>query len=188
MTLLQYSKTQFFNDLKLLQFSKPNDIILKHNPYFNERTVFFGGREWSNFNQDINHVSDTNKGYFCICLFSMVSADQNIQRHFTNLIDRWDEKFKYPKFGDNGFGRPNEKVKYLLQIPEQNGVDFDGISDTEIQEYFCAHYQNGRIILDENVERFFNIMLEDVDFNFESNIFSRFRRIMIESINENRCR
>ena len=80
-----------------------------------------------------------------------------------------------------------EKVKYLLQIPEQNGVDFDGISDTEIQEYFCAHYQNGRIILDENVERFFNIMLEDVDFNFESNIFSRFRRIMIESINENRC-
>lgn len=187
MTLLKYSQAQFFNDLKSLQFSKPNDIILKHNPYFNERTVFFGGRVWSNFNQDINHVSDKNKGFFCICLFSMVSADQNIYAHFPNLINEWSRQFQYPKFGWCGFGEHFEKVKFLLQIPEQNGVDFDVISDTELQEYFCAQYQNGRIILGDIVEHFFNIMLEDVDFNFESNIFSRFRRIMIDSINENRC-
>lgn len=187
MTLLNYSQNQFFNDLNSLQFSKPNNIILELNPYFNERTVFFGGREWSNFSQDINHVSDTNKAFFCICLFSMVSADQNMYAHFPNLIDRWSRQFQYPKFGWCGFGEHFEKVKYLLQIPEQNGVDFDGISDTEIQEYFRAHYQNGRIILGVFVQHFFNIMLEDVDFNFESNIFSRFRRIMIDSINENKC-
>lgn len=105
----------------------------------------------------------------------------------TQNSHNWIKEFQYPKFGWLGFGAHFEKVKYLLQIPEQNGVEFERISDQELQDYFCFHYQSGKFILVENVEPFFKIMLEDVDFNFDSSIFSRFRKIMTDSINEKRC-
>lgn len=192
MTLLEYSKNQFYHDLKLIISNspkeiQPNKIILELNAHFNEKTTFIGGRQWCYFKHDINYVSTINRAYFCICFFSMVSADQNTYAHFPNLTEQWTKQFQYPKFGWCGFGAHFEKVKYLLQIPEQNGVDFNDIADSEIQEYFCFHYQSGSNILGNNIEHFFRIMLEDSDFDFESEIFSRFRKIMIDSIEERRC-
>lgn len=187
MALINYSRTTFLNDLSVLQFTRPNRIVIEMNANFNDKTIFFGGRQWSDFQQNINHVLPQNRAYFCLCLFTLVSADQNIHAHFPNLIKAWDRRFSYPKFGWCGFGAHFEKVRYLLQIPEQNGIDFNIITEQELQDYFCFHYQTGKTELDQNINSFFRIMLEDADFDFNSDIFSKLKEIMIDSLDDRKC-
>ena len=173
MSLIEYINNNFQCDINSLNTSRCNNIINENNPYINADTLFFGGPSWENFNKDIITVNPGDRAYFCFCLFAMVAADQNAHAHFKDVLFEWLEHYKYPKFGWCGFGPHFENVCYLLEVPSTNGIDFDTITDAELDAFVQLQFENGRSVLGNLVNDFFGTMLKDEDFRCDLTIFER---------------
>jgi len=174
MTLLQYSQTLFLKDLKSLDFiyPLPIDIDIELRPYVYETTPFFGGSGWQNMESDLSKINDEHKKYFCICLFTMTSADQNMYSHFRSNYEFFYNKVKYPKFGIVSFGYAFEKPCYLLTRPTE--VDFELIPELEIKDFI--HHQftiSSHFLRDITSNEFFTAMINDIHFNCEIEIFRK---------------
>jgi hypothetical protein len=174
MTLLQYSQTLFLKDLQSLDFIYPHpiDIDLELRPYVYETTPFFGGSGWQNMESDLSIINDEHKKYFCICLFTMTSADQNMYSHFRSNYEFFYNKVKYPKFGIVSFGYAFEKPCYLLTRPTE--VDFESIPELEIKDFI--HHQftiSFNFLRDITPKQFFTAMINDIHFNCECEIFKK---------------
>lgn len=177
MTLLQYSKKQFLIDLDSLQ---KNEFQI--NPDLT--ASFFGGSQWRNYDKDIMNISTENRDKFCICLFTMTSADQNAHSHFPELLPAWLQHFKYPKFGGYSFGPFFEKVNYLLDVPAAKEVDFDVISQEHINEFLISQFQVGHLVLGSQLNDFFKKMVNDADFNSDTEIFSKIRSGLVDILEQ----
>ena len=173
MSLIAYLNNNFKRDINSLNTSRCNNIINENNPYINVDTLFFGGPLWENFNEDIIAVNPRDRAYFCFCLFTMVAADQNAHAHFKDELFDWLEHFRYPKFGWCGFGPHFEKVCCLLKVPSANAIDFDIITDAELDAFVQLQFENGRRVLGNRVNDFFATMLNDEDFSCDLTIFER---------------
>lgn len=163
MTLLNYIKTQFIKDLQNLKFITKEGIR------------FFGGPEWENFEADTSKIDSKNVPYFCFCLYSMTCADQNMHSNFKFAYRNWVLKSQYPKFGWSGFGNHFEKPKFLLEIPEKHGVDFNLITDQDVQEFVEFNFNVSLKQFGVDTKTFFQIMVNDLDFNSNTQIFKRLK-------------
>lgn len=174
MTLLQYSQTLFLKDLQSLDFiyPLPIDIDIELRPYVYETTPFFGGSGWQNMESDLSKIKEEHKKYFCICLFTMTSADQNMHSHFRSNYEFFYNKVRYPKFGIVSFGYAFEKPCYLLTKPIE--VDFESIPELEIKDFI--HHQftiSSNFLRDITPKQFFTEMINDIHFNCEIEIFRK---------------
>ena len=179
MTLLQYSQNLFLKDLQLLDFIYPIpfDINLDLRPFVYETTPFFGGSEWQNMESDLSKINEEHKKYFCICLFTMTCADQNMYSHFRSNYEFFYNRVRYPKFGMVGFGYAFERPCYLLIRPRE--LDFESIPELEIKDFIhqqftiSSHFLGGITPND-----FFTAMINDIHFNCDTEIFRRILNCM----------
>ncbi len=107
-----------------MHFKKPNSIILNHPEDFkiDRNTIFFGGRDWINFEEDIRRIPQHHIQHFILCLFTIVVIDQNMFTNFRNSYAIFRAKTNYPKFGWTGFGTHMEKPKKILSVAEKKGL------------------------------------------------------------------
>ena len=183
MTLNKYTKQHFLNDIKSLKLESPNPFIVKEDGRADMHTRFFGGKEWAHYNFDISNVEVANRKYFCLCLFAMVSADQNMFSNHNNHYKAYRKMFTYPKFGWAGYGMHFEKPSFLLSIPSQSGVDFTDITKEELNEFVTDQFKSAKSFLPKSlpVWDFFKDMINDVDFKSDTEIFKRLVDAMFEN-------
>ena len=184
MTLLQYSQTLFLRDLQSLKFIYPpsSDIDLALRPYIYETTAFFGGSCWRNMESDLSKINEAHKKYFCICLFTMTSADQNMHSHFRSNYEFFYNKVRYPKFGIVSFGYAFEKPCYLLTQAKE--VGFDSIPELEIKDFINYQFTISSHFLGEiTPKEFFTAMINDIHFNCNCEIFEKIRNSIITVLN-----
>ena len=179
MTLLHYSQTHFLKDLELLDytFPTPSQTLNFLKPHITPKTRFFGGAEWENMENDLSKVKIENRKYFCICLFTMVCADENMYAYFKENYEAFNSLTKYPKFGWLGFGINFEKPCYLIIAPKE--INFDSIPELEIKEFI--HHQftiSSHFLEDITPNQFFTVMINDIHFNCECEIFRRLLHCM----------
>ena len=185
MTLLQYIQNLFLKDLQLLDFIYPIpfDIDLELRPFVNNTTPFFGGNGWHNMESDLSQINEEHKKYFCICLFTMTSADQNMYSHFRSNYEFFYNNLKYPKFGFFSFGIAFERPCSLLTAPKE--IDFESIPEIEIKDFI--HYQfeiSSRFLKNISTKDFFTSMINDKDFNCNTEIFRRILNCMKSELNK----
>ena len=178
MPLVHYAGEHFVRDASLLNTNRCNTIA---ESILNDLdTRFFGGHHWEKYLQDTAHVLQGNLAYYCFCLFTMTCADQNMYAHFREKYSEFRNRFRYPKFGWCGFGSHCEAPRYLLDIPcIQHDIDFNVITDTEIEEFLKSQYSILDGIFGAEFRRiFFREMLNDDGFYAECGVFKRLRIIM----------
>lgn len=115
-----YFHGAFRTQLESLNYSEPNRILREARDL--DGTVFFGGQDWKNVEQDLAGVPAADRCQFVLCLFMVVLNDQALHASRPDLYQRWREKTAYPKFGWAGFGAHFENPFKLLSIPEQRGL------------------------------------------------------------------
>lgn len=172
MSLQTYIQVHFNSDLTSLKtsFCNPTAAELIHDP----NSEFWGGPEWKNYNDDIENVILEHRAYFCLCLFTMTSSDQLMFSKFRDSYDRFRNIFRYKKFGWCGFGPEYERPKFILNVPCKNGVDFSVISDDQLTEFVDSQFQIvDNIFGNEFAQNYFQLLLIDVDFESECEIFER---------------
>lgn len=183
MTLNKYAKQQFLHDLNTLKSERPNSTILEVDGRADSETGFFGGKEWEHYNINISNIDIPNRKYFCLCLFAMVSADQNMFANHNEHYHNFRKMFTYPKFGWAGFGMHFEKPSFLLSVPSQSGVDFSSITNEELNEFVVDQFRQAKTFLPKSlpVWDFFKDMINDIDFKSDTGIFKRLVDAMFEN-------
>jgi hypothetical protein len=70
--MIEYYNNYFAGDFSRLRFNSPNSTILRNPQSFllQPGDLFFGGRNWENYNNDISHLNNMNFEYFVLCLFA----------------------------------------------------------------------------------------------------------------------
>jgi len=187
MTLSKYAHEHFRSDLLQIRTKSPNVSIQQYDS-IRRSYQFFGGPRWQEFEENTEVVDAINLPYFVICLYSMTLADQTIHTHFRHAREEWDVLARYPKFGWCGFGCHHEKPQYLILVAEENGIDFNKISDEELVEFMRDQWNLFPTGLMIKTCEFFKLMLEDPDFQpiQDSNTLSRFREA-IELVVNAKC-
>lgn len=116
MTFRDYYFSNFQNDLKKLNYNTPHFIRDTELFKVDENTVFFGGHDWSNFENDISSIKEVE--FFILGMFLIVNMDLTVFTYYRSCYPKFREQTLYPKFGWSGFGPHYEIPKKLLNIPE----------------------------------------------------------------------
>jgi hypothetical protein len=190
MKLKEYLKNQFPADLARLKFQKPNFVIQNKPDSFNtdQYTIYFGGMNWENIDQDIKHIDKEFYEHFFLCLFTITIIDLTIFSHFRDYYSIFRNKTRYPKFGWSGFGPHYENPKKLLDIPFQKSLL--RIDKIDIEEYVQLFISETNSFLESNLNQiktvnFFNSLLTDKDFQIDENENNTFTPLIINKLKEN---
>ena len=178
MSLLLYSQNEFYQDVEDLQ-RLPFNHILWEGLQSDAAGGMFGGQGWVNMDSDLRQVPEHRRAYFCLCLFAITCTDQNMYAHFNEHHQAYRSVSPHPKFGWPGFGANVCKPRLLLEKPAEAGVDFDQITDKELEEYMQAQlHMAPRFLQGVDPREFFKRMLEDRDFIADVAVFFRLRAVM----------
>jgi hypothetical protein len=190
MKLKEYLKNQFPADLARLKFQKPNSVIQNNPDSFNidQYTIYFGGMNWKNIDQDIKHIDKEFYEHFFLCLFTITIIDLTIFSHFRDYYSIFRNKTRYPKFGWSGFGPHYENPKKLLDIPFQKSLL--RIDKIDIEEYVQLFISETNSFLESNLNQiktvdFFNSLLTDKDFQVGENENNTLTPLIINKLKEN---
>lgn len=116
----KYFREKFPNHLRRLNYKQPNKIV--RSRIMNDANVlFFGGRNWENFESDLDNIPEEYRQLFILALFMIVVSDQNLFRYFKDEYPKWRNQTMFPKFGWSGFGPHVENPMKILSVPEENG-------------------------------------------------------------------
>ncbi len=189
MKLNEYLKNHFPNDLARLKFQKPNSVIQDTLDSFNidQHTIYFGGLNWENLDQDIEHIDKECYEHFFFCLFTITIIDLTIFSHFKHYYDIFRGKTRYPKFGWSGYGPHYENPKKLIDIPFQKGLI--RIDEIYIDEYVQLFISETNSFLESNLNQittvdFFNSLLTDRDFQLNENEENTYTPLIIKKLKE----
>lgn len=187
MKLSAYLHEQFRSDLLEIGAKYPNVVIQQYDP-MRAKYQFFGGPKWEDYKENIQFVDTANLPYFVVCLYFMTLADQTIHTHFRTAREDWDVKGRYLKFGWSGFGCHHEKPKYLILVAEENEVNLNRITDKELVTFITDQWNLFPTGLKIKPCEFFQVMLEDPDFQpiRDTNTISRLRAA-IEYVRNAEC-
>lgn len=152
MNYTTYFREQFPADLQRLQFKKPSNYLQKESESFriDDNTIYFGGKDWENLEQDIRHISKGNRSFFCMSLFTITTIDLTFFTHFQEHYQEFRNKTNYPKFGWSGFGPHYENPRKLIEIPLEKGL----IDRTDIEANLKEYIE----LFVEECDRFFTQM------------------------------
>jgi hypothetical protein len=178
MTLNEYFKTTFADDLAKMNFLPVPDRCLECsslkastyqicNKGVDKYTVFFGGKEWENINQDIKYITKENLEYFFICLFTIITIDTGIYTYYQKYYHQFREKTLYPKFGGFriGFGISAYYVnpRKILEIPESYGFINTGNINRYVDEYVNTFiYECNEFFINNEIEIDTNDFMTDL--------------------------
>jgi hypothetical protein len=184
MNLNKYANTLFIKDLDSLKLQKPSAPMLDGNDRADHKTKFFGGKAWEFCERDIKYIKPENKKYFCICLFTMVCADETMFTYYRTHYNAFRRKIVYPKFGWSGFGFHFESPKYLLTVPVEFGVDFSEVSNEELEEFIINQFAIAVNFMPTGttVKSFYIDMFHDADFHADAVIFERLKACMMKNL------
>lgn len=120
----KYLKNQFLLDLRKMDFQHPNSTILNNPESFriDNNTIYFGGENWMNINNDIRNIEKSNQDLFFLSLFMITVIDLTMFTYYRTSYDTFRTLTMYPKFGWVGDGPHYETPKKLLSIPESRGL------------------------------------------------------------------
>jgi hypothetical protein len=120
----EYLKDQFLLDLRTMDFQQPNSTILNNPTSFriDNNTIYFGGENWRNINNDIRNIEEGNQEFFFLSLFMITVIDLTMFTYYKASYEKFRGLTRYPKFGWVGFGPHYETPKKLLNIPENRGL------------------------------------------------------------------
>lgn len=137
MTLKDYFRKQFPDDLKGLEFSEPNSVLQSNHELFqiDNNTVYFGGSDWRNIKKDIANVDSNNLEYFFLCLFTITVIDLTMYTYYKDKYDNFRNRTLYPKFGWSGYGPHFENPKKILHVPFLKNIVNYSSSSKHIDEY-----------------------------------------------------
>lgn len=131
--------------------------------------LFFGGRNWENFESDVENIPEEDRQLFILALFMIVISDQNLYRYFKDEYPKWRNRTMFPKFGWSGFGPHIENPMKILTIPEKKGY----FKNEEIKKLVTSFIEFCWAEIEEILERydlkidrpaFFQSMVNDPEF------------------------
>ncbi len=168
MNLTEYSNTQFSRDFAKLNISK-----FEGNSYFNINEV----------EDKIQDLVPSNKAYFYFCLFISSCADQNMYSHFKHHYENFRNISKYPKLLPNSFSAVG-KPATILDTAISLKIDFDNITKNELEQFIDTQFQMAPLFLGNSisVKTFFEAMINDSDFQHDSNVFNALVEILNSKI------
>lgn len=153
MDIKDYLKNNFPSDLKKMNFLRPNSKILANPDEYriDNNTIFFGGQNWENIDNDIVEIDKKNLENFFLCLFTITVIDMGLFTYYHDSYGTFRNKTMYPKFGWSGFGTHYENPKKILSVPlSYKLVDFKETS--------------------EKINDFIDLFITECDMFFETNI------------------
>lgn len=120
----KYLKNQFLLDLRTMDFQQPNSTILNNPDSFriDNNTIYFGGENWRNINNDIRNIEGSNQEFFFLSLFMITVIDLTMFTYYKASYEKFRGSTRCPKFGWVGFGPHYETPKKLINIPENRGL------------------------------------------------------------------
>jgi hypothetical protein len=115
MTLTDYFNEKFFEEIKKIPVTIPNEEIRSNPVLFNSHDgmAFFGGRDWENYTQDMENIDKGNEAEFMLCLLLLGTMDYAIKSNpekYHNLARKYDA----PMLGWTGLGPHFEHPSKLL--------------------------------------------------------------------------
>ncbi len=171
MTIKEYLKIEFPKDLASIKFNRPNSVIHSNPESFkiDRNTIYFGGPDWINLDNDIVHIKNEHHQYFFLCLFTVVIIDLTMFTHFKEHYNSFRSKTMYPKFGWTGFGTHYENPKKLLNIPQQKGLIEESKIINNLDEYISLLRNECDFFFENHLSQiktddFLNALLSDKDF------------------------
>jgi hypothetical protein len=192
----EYLKNQFLLDLRTMDFHQPNSTILNNPNSFriDNNTIYFGGENWKNINNDIRNIEEKNQEFFFLSLFMITVIDLAMFTYHRTFYDTFRRLTIYPKFGWVGFGPHYETPKKLLNIPESRGLiekkDVFKYIDVYIDLFFdeCNTFFNNNIP-EITTQDFIRNIVNDQDFRFaisdENTIFELIYNKLKRRLNNN---
>jgi hypothetical protein len=165
MTLKDYFKNEFWNDIEKIELFQPNEVILQNPGDFNLHSGvrFFGGSNWENYPNDILNIE--NKDEFILSLFIVSTIDYFIKNNNERYLEIR-QKYNPPKLGWCGYGPHFEHPFKILKIINTEQPDLLKVRFDEIQSLFD-------VIIEEHKALVSNVFKEII-INNEVSIPERF--------------
>ena len=177
MNLKDYLNQQFVYDLKELNYKQPNSVIKNNLESFNidKYTIFFGGPNWKDINNDIKLIDKNNYENFFLSLFTIITIDLTFFTYFKDDYDYFRNTTRYPKFGWTGFGVHYENPIKILDVPQKlNLIDESKINYNEYSNLFYESLENYLKSFNNkiNIQEFIEKLINDKDFRIKNNLIS----------------
>lgn len=179
MILSDYCKKQFSLDVQKLR-TEPIEKVNAFPPdHDNAGEAMFGRSEWRDYFSDIQNIPQENLKLFVEALFLSLLTTANTYTHFRDFYNRYINHAKVLHFGWQGFGQIHEKIKWLLNRPEQEGMLF---SDDDLKEMADFYFEQCKFDTTPNgldYKAFMTAIKSDRDFceDKKNSAFSRFVHI-----------
>lgn len=176
MTLSDYYKTQFLSDVQKLR-TQPIEKVNAFPPnHDNAGEAMFGRSEWKDYSSDIQDIPQENLKLFIQALFLSLLTTANAFTHFRDFYDRHIDHKSVLHFGWQGFGQIHEKIKWLLNRPEQEGVVFLDDDLKEMVDSYFTQCKSDTASAGLDYKAFMTEIKKDRDFceDKRNSAFSRF--------------
>jgi len=122
MSLKTYFIENFLDDAERLQYEPVNNLLLssRGKRLVDEKTYFFGGKDWKNCQSDLLLVE--KKAAFVSCAFAAICTDLNMQMTYADEYKPWRSGVYIPCFGWQEFRPCFESPEKLLSVPVELGL------------------------------------------------------------------
>ena len=170
-----YIKHAFNDDLKNM---KASSSLVSRIP---KAQFLYGGNRWEYMETDLAAVLPVNRKYFCVCLFMLEVFRSALSRNHIDAFIKIQRKKDYPQFGRMLSGAcESETACYLLERPTEQGVDFEMISDFELQEFVADMFDLIDATMGRDLDdvKMYETMLADSGFHADYSIFKRLQEAM----------
>lgn len=135
-SMFSYLENQFQKDLESLDVRPIDDeLTLEEFPQLKGQS-YFGRPEWENYGRDVSGVSKKtgkkiykDEFYVCPfieCLFVHTLINRTLETYYPDKFEKYRYNF-IPRFGWFNFGYSDERLPYLLDVPQKNGVPFSDL-------------------------------------------------------------
>jgi len=160
MLLTDYFRNKFWNDIEKIELFQPNEDILQNPGDFNLHSGvrFFGGRDWSNYQKDIEKIE--NKDEFILSLFIVSTIDYFIKNN-NKLYLEIRKKYDPPKLGWCGYGPHFEHPFKILKIINTEHPDLLKIRIEDIRSLFDEIIQEHEALVSNVFKDFKEIIIKN---------------------------
>jgi UDP:flavonoid glycosyltransferase YjiC (YdhE family) len=161
MKLKEYFETKFWEDVETIPTNKPNETILgdPNNFFVHKEILFFGGKDWESYNNDIELIDNENHENFIFSLLIISTIDYYIKNNI-DLYKTIQQKFDPPKLGWSGFGphfeHPYQIIKSWIDQQDQS-YDFLSRKDETKDLFEFIISKHPRI----NIQDFKNLIINN---------------------------
>lgn len=186
MNFIEYQNNLFLNDLRKIPYR--NDI-LRHE---REPSQVFGDIRWGKeqIKIDLQNIDSANMEYFILCLFTIVTIDQNMHANFKRYYPIFRSSTMYPKFAAKDWKDVQAPKWILYRAYTEKYTDFawtkanigNYVDDLILQASNYFH----KLHIPISSKIFFNKMVNDEGFSINEDekgtVFELIRNTLVEKL------